>query len=200
MEARFGDAALTHVEVENARYTSNEGREAIAARFAEIDNARHEFTAGLRERRQSVNVIAPNGTRHEIPDTAWDAGKFPDLLALYKTIPAHAPKPFGTYAGGIIVIATAVLEEWTKVITTTVAEDSADVEAPFKRVTKAELEVAYKERVKNWPKGKPNPRFIDDWNFLRSLSPGFTRDKARAMRKTLSPESWKRDGRRANRD
>jgi hypothetical protein len=166
--------------------------------YAEIDAARLEFTRGLRQRRESVNVVSENGTRHEIPDLAWEEAEFPDLLVLHRTIPSHSPPTFRNYIGGIIVIDKLVLEEWTKA--ELVSPGHEKQVSLVKALTRGELEAAYKQRVANWPTDADNPTEREDLEFLRTLNPKLSRDRVRAIRNNLAPAAWKVPGRRKSRE
>lgn len=63
------------------------------------------------------------------------------------------------------------------------------------RLTKDEIEQAYIVRAQNWPEGRPSPNEVDDWNFLKSLSPSLPRERAREIRSAFAPDEWRRGGR-----
>lgn len=64
------------------------------------------------------------------------------------------------------------------------------------RPTSEQIERAYKDRVSNWEGGKP-PNETEDWAFLKELSPGLARKRAREIRAKLAPNKWKMRGRPA---
>jgi hypothetical protein len=69
------------------------------------------------------------------------------------------------------------------------------VHAPL-TATKAELEAAYIKRRDEWPNDKSTPSEKDDWNFLKTLKPDISRDRARELRNKLAPDDWKQPGKR----
>lgn len=71
----------------------------------------------------------------------------------------------------------------------------ANVDEPS-RLDKGQLEAAYIERVKKWPKGPATSSPKDDLEFLRSLKPEIPRERMREIRKAHAPKAWKRLGRR----
>lgn len=67
---------------------------------------------------------------------------------------------------------------------------------PPSMATTAELEDAYIKRREEWSSDKPTPSVSDDWDFLKTLKPDITRDRARKLRNKLAPKDWKQPGKR----
>ena len=63
-------------------------------------------------------------------------------------------------------------------------------------ITKEELEDKYQKRMNEWPEGKTPPTFAQDWDFIKSLKPETSRDRARAIRNDYAPYSWRRPGKK----
>lgn len=68
--------------------------------------------------------------------------------------------------------------------------------SPARTLTRAELEMIYKERAES---GLAQSSGAEDWEFLRQYSPRISREKVRTIRKKLAPEQWRKSGRRPSR-